>query len=137
MADHEATTVLVEDIWYKSQRVWRTLVQVGIPAFLGFALVLPQIIAALGLPVDSALYLWLIGAAGVVTAVAAGLSRVMAIPAVNAWLTKVGLGSVPKAAAQAAATAPNMDEISPPQITDGSNLAPAGTSPVPSTEDTK
>jgi hypothetical protein len=135
VADHEAKSVLVEDIWFKSQRVLRTIVQVGIPAFLAFALVLPQIIDAAGLPVDGALYAWLIGAAGVITAVAAGISRIMAIPAVNLWLTKIGLGSVPKAAAQKAATAPNMDEISPPQITDGSDQAPAGTSPTPVPED--
>lgn len=99
MADHAQTTVEVDDIWFKTQRVFRTLVQVGIPSFLGFALVLPQIIGALGLPVDSALYLWLVGAAAAVTAVATGLSRVMAIPAVNAWLVKIGLGSVPKSEA--------------------------------------
>lgn len=85
----------ITEIWYKWQRVLRTLVQVGIPAFLTFALVLPQIISALGLPVDGPVYLWLVGAAGVVTAIAGALSRVMAIPAVNAWLVKIGLGSVP------------------------------------------
>lgn len=95
MADIE-----VQDIWYKRQRWIRTLVQTGIPAFLTFALVLPQIIDALGLPVDGPVYLWLVGAAGIVTAVATALSRVMAIPAVNAWLTKIGLGSVPKSEAQ-------------------------------------
>lgn len=95
-----ATEIEVQDIWFKSQRVLRTLVQVGIPAFLTFALVLPQIIGALGLPVDGPVYLWLVGAAGVVTAVAGALSRVMAIPAVNAWLTKVGLGSVPASEAK-------------------------------------
>lgn len=86
------------EIWYKSKRVLRTVVQVGIPAFLSFALVLPQLIEALGLPVDSELRLWLVGVAAAVTAVAAALSRIMAIPAVNAWLTKIGLGSVPKSA---------------------------------------
>lgn len=86
MSRHEA----VSDT---ARRVTRTIVQVGIPAFLGFALVLPQVIDALGLPVDSAVYLWLIGAAGVVTAVAGALSRVMAIPAVDAWLDKVGLST--------------------------------------------
>jgi hypothetical protein len=90
------------DIWYKTQRVLRTIVQVGIPAFLTFALVLPQIIEALGLPVDSELRLWLLGIAGAVTAVAAALSRIMAIPAVNSWLTKIGLGSIPKSAANSA-----------------------------------
>jgi hypothetical protein len=71
---------------------------VGIPTYLTFALVLPQIIDALGLPVDSALYVWLIGLATGITAVALALTRIMAIPAVNAWLTKIGLGSVPKSA---------------------------------------
>jgi predicted naringenin-chalcone synthase len=94
------TTTTVPDIWYKAQRVLRTVVQVGIPAFLTFALVLPQIIAALGLPVDSALYLWLVAAAAAVTAVAGALARVMAIPQVNAFLVKIGLGSVPAAAVQ-------------------------------------
>lgn len=88
-------------IWYKAQRVLRTVVAVGIPAFLGFALLLPQIIEALGLPADSQLRLWLVGVAAIVTAVAGAITRIMAIPAVNAWLTKVGLGSVPKSAVQA------------------------------------
>lgn len=90
-----------KDIWFKTQRVLRTVVQVGIPAFIVFAGVLPQIIDAAGLPVDGALYLWLIGSAGVITAVAAGLARIMAIPTVNAWLITIGLGSVPKSAVKA------------------------------------
>lgn len=95
--EHVATTTAPE-IWYVSKRVLRTLVQVGIPAFLGFALVLPQIIDAAGIPVNTKVYGILIAAAGVVTAVATGLSRVMAIPAVNTFLAKyLGLGSVPAA----------------------------------------
>lgn len=90
------TTALA--IWYVAQRVLRTIVQVGIPAFLAFALVLPQIIEALGLPADSRIRLWLLAVAAIVTAVAAALTRIMAIPAVNVWLTKIGLGSVPATA---------------------------------------
>ena len=86
-------------VWDATQRVLRTLVQVGVPAFIVFAGVLPQIIDALGLDVTSSVYLWLVAAAGIVTAVAAGLSRIMAIPAVNNWLTKIGLGTVPKSEA--------------------------------------
>ena len=97
----DGTEVTVPSIWYKAQRVLRTIVAVGIPAFLTFALVLPQIIDALGLPVTSDLYLWLVGFAGIVTAVAGAISRVMAIPKVNEWLTKIGLGSVPKSALNA------------------------------------
>lgn len=126
MADHSAKTELdVQDIWFKTQRVLRTAVQVGIPAFITFAGVLPLIVNAIGLPVDGALYLWLVGAAGVVTALAAGLSRVMAIPAVNSWLTHIGLGSVPKAEAVVDPfKVVDADTVSPPQITDGSDFAP-------------
>lgn len=121
MADHEADKISVQEIWYQGQRVLRTVVQVGIPAFITFAGVLPLIIGALGLPVDSAVYLWLIAAAGIVTAVAAALSKIMAIPAVNEWLTHLGLGSVPKAAAQRQAVAEAIGEASPAQTTDGSD----------------
>lgn len=93
---HVATNV--QDIWFKAQRVLRTIVQVGIPAFLAFAVVLPQIIDAAGLPVDGGLYIWLVAVAAGITAVAGGLSRIMAIPQVNAWLVRIGLGSVPKSA---------------------------------------
>ncbi len=86
------------EIWYKGKRVLRTLVAVVIPAFLGFAVVLPSIIEALGLPVDSELRLWLLAIAAGVSAVAAAITRLMAIPQVNAWLIKLGLGSVPASA---------------------------------------
>lgn len=121
MADHEKNNISVDEIWFSTQRVLRTIVQVGIPAFITFAGVLPTIISALGLEVDSTVYLWLLSAAAVVTAVAGALSRVMAIPAVNEWLTHIGLGSVPKAAAQRQADAERVGEVSPPQIVDGSD----------------
>lgn len=89
----------VQEIWFKTQRVLRTIVAAGIPAFLSIAVVLPLIIEALGLPVSSALYGWLVGVAAAVTAVAGAITRVMAIPAVNRWLVRVGLGSVPRTAA--------------------------------------
>lgn len=124
-------TSTVPAIWYATQRVLRTIVQVGIPAFLTFALVLPQIIDALGLPVDSQLRLWLVAVAAVVTAVAGALARVMAIPAVNAWLMKIGLGSVPASAVQtdAAGTIVKRDpktavpDETTPKITQGNHVA--------------
>lgn len=90
------TAPAIPEIWFKAQRVLRTIIQVGIPSFLGLALLLPQLIEALGLPADSELRLWMVGVAAAVTAVAAALARIMAIPAVNAWLTKIGLGSIPR-----------------------------------------
>ncbi len=90
----------VPDIVNKGQRVLRTMIQVGVPAFLGFALVIPQIIEALGLPVDSQIRIALLAFAAAVTAVAGAITRVMAIPAVDTWLTTIGLGSVKKSEAQ-------------------------------------
>jgi hypothetical protein len=117
MADgkHEEKTLETQDIWYATQRVLRTIVQVGVPAFITFAAVLPTIINALGLPVTGAVYLWLLSAAGVVTAVAGALSRVMAIPTVNQWLTHVGLGSEPKAIAKERAAAKS-STLQPAQV---------------------
>lgn len=115
MGDHEKQPIDVQDIWYASQRVLRTVVQVGIPAFITFAGVLPTIINALGLPVDGTVYLWLISVAAVLTAVAAALTRVMAISAVNTWLTSIGLGSVPKSVAKEQAAA-KTQELQPAQF---------------------
>jgi len=92
----EAQPPSVHAIWFTTQRVLRTIVAVGIPVFLSFALVLPLVIEALGLPVSSALYGWLVGFAATTTAVAGAITRVMAVPAVNSWLMRIGLGSVPR-----------------------------------------
>ena len=89
---------LVQDIWFKSQRVLRTIVQVGIPAFFTFNLILPQVIEAVGGVLPEGAIAWLNIVAGGITAVAAALTRIMAIPQVNAWLVSIGLGSVPKSA---------------------------------------
>lgn len=87
-------------VWDATQRVLRTIVQVGIPAFLTFNLLVPQLIDALGGVLPEGAILWLNGAAAVITAVAAALSKIMAIPAVNDWLAKFKLSTVPPATAE-------------------------------------
>lgn len=79
----------------KTKRVVRTFIQVGIPAFLGFAVILPQIISALGLNLNSHVYAVLVSVAGGVTLVAGAITRIMLIPAVNKWLSKLNLGATP------------------------------------------
>lgn len=78
----------------------RTLVQVGIPAFVTLVGVVPLIIQIIleevGEQMPDGLRLWLVGAATLLTAVATALARIMAIPAVNAFLTRWGLGATPK-----------------------------------------
>ncbi len=83
-------------IEHQAQRVKRTLVQVGIPSYLGLAIVLPQVLVALNLPATSRVELALVAVATAITGSAAALTRIMAIPAINTWLTANGLGSVPR-----------------------------------------
>lgn len=114
----KAALAKATEIWYKAQRVLRTVVAVLLPAFLGFAVLLPQLIDALGLPDDSTLRLWLLGIAAGVTAVAGAITRIMAIPAVNAWLTKIGLGSVPKSAVRTSPVTGSVQVLPDPKASD-------------------
>lgn len=85
---------------YPWKATLRTLVQVGIPAFVTLVGILPLIIQIileeLGEQMPDGLRLWLVGAAALLTAVATALARIMAIPTVNAFLTRWGLGAAPK-----------------------------------------
>jgi len=88
-------TYSIGTVWDKTQRVLRTLIQVGIPTFLSFNLVLPQIIEALGGVLPPEAILWLNGIAAGITAVAVAITRIMLIPAVNNWLAKFKLSTLP------------------------------------------
>ncbi|MEQ6899292.1 hypothetical protein [Microbacterium sp. KR10-403] len=91
------------EIWFKAQRVLRTIVQVVL-AFLSawavIAIIAPQILTELATILPGSWIAWLTGVIAFVTVVAGVLTRIMAIPQVNAWLTKLGLGSAPKSASQ-------------------------------------
>ena len=87
-------------IEYPGKAVLRTLVQIGVPAFVGLVIVIPLIIEAVlaevGEFMPESLRLWLLGAATFITAVGLAITRVMAIPAVNHWLARLGLAATPK-----------------------------------------
>lgn len=88
-----------EQIWYPIQRVLRTVVQAltaTLTIWAGFQLVAPQILAELAKILPGSWIAWLAAAIAGISAVAGVLARIMAIPAVNRWLTKIGLGSVPR-----------------------------------------
>lgn len=74
------------------ERVKRTALQVGVPAFVFLVVVLPPVIevidAELGEHLPEGFRLWMIGAAAVLTAVAAAATRIMALPVVNDWLSR-------------------------------------------------
>ena len=90
----------IPDIWFVGQRVIRTLVA-GLVVFVPAAnLALPMVASAFNSPdVPAEVYLavnaWVLGA----LAVLGVITKLMAIPKINAWLTKVGAGSVPSRAA--------------------------------------
>ena len=75
---------------FSPRAVVRTVLQVGIPAFLTLALVVPQIVDAILEQVGEAAPSWLrsslLAVAAGVTAAAAIITRVMAIPQVEAFL---------------------------------------------------
>jgi hypothetical protein len=95
-------TPSVPPIWFSNQRVIRTVLQTvasslvtvaGLAAFL--AVFAPQLLEAVREILPPSWYAWCVVAIGVVGTVSGVLARVMALPAVNAFLAKFGAGSVP------------------------------------------
>lgn len=72
------------------QRVIRTVVQATLAA-------LPSVVAIVGVLADRWPVEWLVVTAAVAVAIQGALARIMAIPDIDAWLTGIGLGSVPRA----------------------------------------
>lgn len=94
MPDHASP----EPIWFPWQRVKRTLVIVLFTVVPTLNIAIPQIVEAFDGYVDA-------GTFAVINAVAAGIllvsgiiTRILAVPAVNAALVHVGIGSVPRKA---------------------------------------
>jgi hypothetical protein len=87
----------VPTIWFASQRVIRTILA-ALVVFVPVANAsLPLLAEAFSAPdVPAEVYVWVNGVIAAALAVLGVLTRVMAIPAVNAFLTKFGAGSVPK-----------------------------------------
>jgi len=92
----------VPPIWFKTQRVVRTVVQalvVLVPLVnLAAAAVVGYLNEQTSLAIPPVVFVWL-NALIAVTAFVMGLvARLMAVPGVNDALARVGLGSVPKSA---------------------------------------
>ena len=99
-------TVPVQPIWYARQRWIRTAVQTALAFLVGVGgsvavlrAVAPQVLDALADVLPASSLAWLGGAFAFVIAIATALSKLMAIPLVNTWLTHIVVGSVPRAAA--------------------------------------
>lgn len=79
----------VPPIWFKAQRVFRTV----FTTVLTVLPLIPQVIAIVQGQWDAA---WLTAVAAQAVAINAVLTAIIALPAVNAFLTRFGLGSVPR-----------------------------------------
>lgn len=93
MAEHVALVPSqVANPW---RAVWRTVVQVGIPAFVLVLTVGPEILRILsedlGAHLPPGVISWLLGAAALLTALSGAISRIMAIARVNEALRGVKL----------------------------------------------
>lgn len=95
MGEHEVST----QQRYPWRAALRTAVQVlvALPAGLLVLATVLDIVAqdAVASYLPGPWVAWLVAASGVCAAVAGALSRVMAVPAVDAWLRRVGLASTP------------------------------------------
>ena len=72
----------------QTRHPWRATLRTVVAILLGLATLLPYVVADANIPTE--------GAVGQALAVSALVTRIMAIPAVNAWLTQFGLGASPK-----------------------------------------
>ena len=84
MADHRAESTTQAQ--FPGRAVIRTVVQVGIPAFLAFAGLLPEVVETIvdqfGEQLPEGFRLWMLAVAAGVTGVAAVITRIMAFPSV-------------------------------------------------------
>lgn len=88
-----------ETIWYKGKRVIRTVLAALLVIVPTANLALPALADAFNAPdVPGAVYLWVNTVIAGALVVLGIVTRIMAIPVVNAWLIRVGAGSVPEKA---------------------------------------
>jgi hypothetical protein len=94
-------TIDTPKIWYPSKRVVRTILATLVVFVPVANATLPLLAEAFNSPdVPAEVYAWVNGIIVAALAVLGVLTRIMAIPAVNTFLTKFGAGSVPKSAVE-------------------------------------
>lgn len=86
-----AEEIVVQDIWYKGQRVLRT----AFTTLLTLLPIVPQVVQIIQGQWEAE-FLTVIAVQAI--AINSALTGIIAIPAVNAFLTRFGLGSVPRSA---------------------------------------
>jgi len=100
----ESTTIVSSQSAFPTRATARTFVQAWLPQVLTALVVIPAVVQIVldevernGIVLPPWLGLLLAGVLTVCAAVSAVLARIMAIPAVDAWLRRIRLSSTPKA----------------------------------------
>lgn len=94
MGDHVAVvTGTPTQVAHSGKTVLRTLTQVVIPLLVLLAALIPLVIEYLGPYLPETWVAWLAGAVGFLLALTALVTKVMALPALQPFLAKLGLGT--------------------------------------------
>ncbi|WPM94349.1 hypothetical protein VG1_CDS0025 [Arthrobacter phage Cupello] len=92
MGQHEAVPSQVANPW---RAVWRTVLEVFVPAVMLLLFAGPAILEILaeelGAVFPPGFIAWLLGAAGILAALAGAFTRIAALPRVNEWLGRFKL----------------------------------------------
>ena len=94
--DNKDVKVPVDGVAARVKRTFLAVASAALVVLWVLPTVLEIVAEELGDQLPEGLNLWLAGAAVAVTGVATAVTRIMAIPAVNGWLTRIGFGSQPK-----------------------------------------
>ena len=95
----------------------RAMLRTALAVVLALGIVVPLAVEVIldewakAAPVPEGARAWLLGASAAIVAVSSALTRIMAIPTVNDWLGKVGMGATPPAT-------PAVDPPAPPTPAD-------------------
>ena len=113
MGDHVAVAVVPSQVANPWRAAWRTFVQVLLPAVVLILTVGPEVLRIvaeqLGGVVPDGWISWLLGAAGVLAAVAGAVARIMALPGVNRWLSRLKLDAGAPSASAVIVSGPDGD----------------------------
>lgn len=79
---------------------WKATLRTAVAVIIGVGVVAPTALGIfqdqLGGYIPPEVMAWIVWAVGLAVAVSLTVTRIMAIPQVNAWLTSIGLGATPK-----------------------------------------
>jgi len=91
------TNQVATQVKYPWKATLRTVIQTAVPTILTVVAVLGVLQDSFNVYLPASVIAWVAGASAFLVVLAGALTRIFAIPAVDAWLTGLGLGATPNA----------------------------------------